>query len=284
MKLKYKKIILLTSLCIMGIGLLTLSISQSKPKAEDGINSDGQLAKVQDEKNNKEAFAMSALNLEPEVDVTLETTPTPSPTPIPTPTPIPVYPLEEVEGMDEFIDEYYIAKTAIDVDKLKTLYLNPSKVETREQLQKLVQYIEEYKNIKTHTKRGIDEGTYIVFAYHEIKFSSINTLAPGLSKFYVTKDSNGEFKIISDSDMTPIEEEYYNARNYDEDVQELISKTNENGEKAKEKDEDLMIFWSGLDELANQNSAGDNEDTEGEDTPEGEDNQEDPESQTDSEE
>ncbi len=268
----------------MGIGLLTLSISQSKPKAEDGINSDGQLAKVQDEKNNKEAFAMSALNLEPEVDVTLETTPTPSPTPIPTPTPIPVYPLEEVEGMDEFIDEYYIAKTAIDVDKLKTLYLNPSKVETREQLQKLVQYIEEYKNIKTHTKRGIDEGTYIVFAYHEIKFSSINTLAPGLSKFYVTKDSNGEFKIISDSDMTPIEEEYYNARNYDEDVQELISKTNENGEKAKEKDEDLMIFWSGLDELANQNSAGDNEDTEGEDTPEGEDNQEDPESQTDSEE
>ena len=42
------------------------------------------------------------------------------------------------------------------------------------------QYIEEYKNIDTYSKK-VRRGSYIVYAYHEIKFSSINTLAPGLS-------------------------------------------------------------------------------------------------------
>ena len=40
--------------------------------------------------------------------------------------------------------------------------------------------------------------TYIVYVYHEIKFNSINTLAPGLSKFYVITDSEGNLKIYSE--------------------------------------------------------------------------------------
>ena len=44
MKLKYKKVILLTTLCTMGIGLLTLSISQSKPRAQDIKADDGIVA------------------------------------------------------------------------------------------------------------------------------------------------------------------------------------------------------------------------------------------------
>jgi len=262
MKLKYKKIILLTSLSTMGIGLLTLSISQNGPKAEEQLNNtarmesgnfendntDGDVSingEVSDD-NNSEMMTMAAID-EGSEDAGVYAL-SPITTPSPTPTPVPVYPLEEVEGMDEFIEEYYVAKTACDVDKLKTLYADPSKVETREQLQSMVQYIEEYKNIKTYTKKSIEDGAYIVYAYHEIKFSSINTLAPGLSKFYVITDANGNFKIASE--MEPDVEEYFNARNDDEDVLELIDMTNKRSEEAKAKDEDLMLFWNALDELA----------------------------------
>jgi len=259
MKLKYKKIILLTSLSTMGIGLLTLSISQNGPKTEGQLNNTARIeadnfenenpdeARINGEisDNNSETMTMAAIEGTEEAGISAMSALL---SPSPTPTPVPVYPLEEVEGMDEFIEEFYVAKTACDVDKLKTLYADPSKVETREQLQSMVQYIEEYKNIKTYTKKSIEDGAYIVYAYHEIKFSSINTLAPGLSKFYVITDANGNFKIASE--MEPDVEEYFNARNDDEDVLELIDMTNKRSEEAKAKDEDLMLFWNALDELA----------------------------------
>lgn len=257
MKLKYKKIILLTTLSTMGIGLLTLSISRDKPKAEEQISTtSGIVADAQVNDDGNEVLAMSAMdepleNTDTEEAADVTPIPTLSPTPIPTPTPIPVYPLEEMEGMDAFIEVFFNAKATSDVEKLKSIYLNPNKVETREQLQKLVQYIEDYKNVKTYSKKSFEEGAYIVYAYHEIKFSSINTLAPGLSKFYVITDEEGNFKIVSDK--TPEVEEYFNARNEDEDVIELINNTNAKSEEAKAKDEDLMIFWNGLDELARSN-------------------------------
>ena len=262
MKLKYKKIILLTSLSTMGIGLLTLSISQNGSKAQEQLNKTSQVESgnfdSDDNVNNTDINNDSDTGMR--VMATLESgeghavasIPSASPTPSPTPTPLPIYPLEEIEGMDEFIEEFYIAKTACDVEKLKTLYDDPSKVETREQLQSMVQYIEEYKNIKTYSKKSIEEGAYIVYAYHEIKFSGINTLAPGLSKFYVRTDKNGNFKIVSDL-SSPMIEEYFNARNEDEDVLELIEMTNKKSEEAKANDEDLMLFWNALDELARKN-------------------------------
>lgn len=256
MKLKYKKIILLTSLSTMGIGLLTLSISQNPQKAEGQINSNISLESTEPESDGSEGdmYTMSAMLS----DETVEITPSPIPTPSPTPTPIPVYPFEKVEGLDDFIEEYYIAKTACDVEKLKTLYVNPSRVESKEQLQSMVQYIEEYKNIEIYAKKSIEDGAYIVYAYHEIKFSSINTLAPGLSKFYVVTDADGNFKIASDLD--PTIQEYFNARNEDEDVKELIEMTNTKSKEAKEKDEDLMKFWNALDELANSSENQTNQD------------------------
>ena len=225
MKLKYKKIILLTSLSTMGIGLLTLSISQGSPKAEENVSATSGIVSNEVDLDENDTINMTAMKLAPEntEDAVIPTVAL-TPTPIPTPTPAPVYPLEEMEGMDVFIEEFYIAKVANDFDKLRSIYLDPTKVETEEQLQNKVQYIEEYKNIETHSKKSYEEGAYIVYAYHEIKFSSINTLAPGLSKFYVITDDDGNFKILSD--MKPDVEEYFNARNEDEDVLELIDYTN----------------------------------------------------------
>ena len=56
--------------------------------------------------------------------------------------------------------------------------------------------------------------------------------------------------------MTPEVEEYFNARNEDEDVI-VNSRYQFKGEEAKAKDEDLMVFWNGLDRWQNNEEQGD---------------------------
>ena len=250
MKLKYKKIILLTSLCTMGIGLLTLSLTQNNTKAEEDFNSKSKFEESVQDNNNNDVATMSANEDRSNIEDVLS--PSPSATPSPTPTPIPVYPLEEAEDMEPLFERFYAAKVAIDLQEHKNIYMNPDRVESRETLQKLVQYIEEYKNIKVYSKKGIEEGTYIVYVYHDIKIAGINTLAPGVSKFYIVIDEAGEYKVVDEKDMSPIELEYFIERNEDEDVQLLLQETNKKGDEAKAKDEDLKIFWSGLSNIANQ--------------------------------
>lgn len=248
MKLKYKKMILLTTMSTMGIGMLTLSLSHDQPKAQesskfeeafDDINPTGDVT----------AFAASAEKSIAMEEPVATPEPTPTPAPSPTPTPIPVYGLEELEKMDALFVEYYNAKAGRDIGKIRSLSSDPSQSESLEELEKKVKYIEEYKKIKSYSKKSYEPDTYIVYVYHEIKFARINTLAPSLSKFYVVTDEEGNLRIYSE-EMSPELKAYYDERNGDEDIQELILMTDEKGEKAKEKDEDLMIFWNGLDELS----------------------------------
>ncbi len=257
MKLKYKKMILLTTMSTMGIGLLTLSINQDQTEAKGNTRSEASMeasARVNDEDNVSMLTAPTDEAVEAAITSVLEAAPTQAPTPIPTPTPIPVYALEENSEIDDLFEDYYAAKSSSDVDKLKSLYSDSAKVESMEQLQSKVLHIEQYDNIKSYSKKGLEEGSYITYVYHEIKFNSINTLAPGLAKFYLIADDQGKLKIFS-SEMTPEMKEYFDARNMDEDVQNLINMTNQKSEEAKVKDEDLKIFWESLDNLAgNDNS------------------------------
>ena len=112
------------------------------------------------------------------------------------------------------------------------------------------------------------EGTYIAYVYSEIKITGINTPAPSLAKSYLITDENGELKIFS-GDMDEELETYYMARNEDEDVKELIDKTNKAFEEAMNSDEDLYNFWEAI-EIEESNSqdgdgGDDSDDSEGKD-------------------
>jgi hypothetical protein len=254
MKLKYKKMILLTTMSTMGIGMLTLSISHDQPKAQESTRLEAVpalMSNIEDDgEQQEEAFMAQA-------EPTIAPTATPTPSPSPTPTPLPVYDFEENEKIDELLVEYYNAKAGRDLSKMRSLTTDPSEVDTIESLERKVKYIEEYKNIKGYAKKSYEPGAYIVYAYYEIKFARINTLAPALSKFYVVTNDEGKLRLHS-GEMNPELKAYFDARNGDADVQELIRKTDEAGDKAREKDEDLMLFWNGLDELTQ--GAGENSD------------------------
>jgi len=246
MKLKYKKIIMLTTISTMGIGLLTLSISQDSTKAKESLNPSNQestLMTTEDVSENNELDGS---------DIALELTqaPTPSLTPIATPTPFPVYDFEEAEypEIEAFVKDYYVAKSVCDIEKIKEMSSDPAKVMTLEELQKETEYVEDYRNIKCYVKKGIEEGSYIVFIYSEIKFNGIVTLAPGLSRDYLITDSEGNLKSFW-GEMDPVLRAYYDERLDDEDVKELRAYTEEKALEAKKADESLKTLWEYLDSV-----------------------------------
>ena len=251
MKLKYKKIIMLTTMSTMGIGLLTLSINKDSSKAEENIQpgrkQEAGLLMAADGNHGTSALAEDALNAEATV------TPPLTPTPSPTPTPVPVYDLEKATDPEvlSLMEEYYTAKNSCDIDKIKSLLTDPSQVPSADQLQKKTEYIDDYRNIETYLKKSIEDDAYIAYVYQEIKFNGVNTMAPGMSKFYLVQGDDGKYKIYSGK-MGEELKEYFDERNNDEDVKELLDMTNEKGEEAKEKDEDLKSFWDSIDKLAGE--------------------------------
>ncbi len=241
MKFKYKKAILLTAMSTMGIGILTLSISNDKTQAHE-------------KKEVKSSMEASLLSDTQSGADNLTVTVTPSSTPIPTPTPFPVYDIEKESNaeIEKLFKDFYAAKNERKIDAIKELLDDPTKVDSQDKLEKKTQYIEEYRNIKTYAKKGFEQGTYIAYVYHEIKFTGIKTPAPGLAKFYLVTDEENNLKIFS-GDLDTVTQEYYDQRNEDKDVVELIDMTNTQSQEAKKADKDLNNFWNNINELVEKN-------------------------------
>lgn len=242
MKLKYKKALLLSMMSTMGFGLMILSVSQVKPKSEGELRYESEQTSAEDIK--VQSFGLT--------NQTLSATYQKLPNQVysPTPIPLPVYDLEENANpvIEELFSVYYTAKNSCDVDKLKSLFTDPSKIPSVDQLQKETDYIDDCRELKCYVKKGPEEGTYVAYVAYEIKFNTINTTAPSLKQFYLVTDEKDNIVIYSD-DMDPQLQEYYNDRNNDPDVMQLRQKINKKAEEAVEKDEDLSIFWKNFDEM-----------------------------------
>lgn len=248
MKLKYKKMILLTAMSTMGIGILTLSVSNDKTNANESMKS--QVVEQQDSFDDDTVVETANLASALAIAVSPEPISIATPTPEPTPTPLPVYPIEQ-EGtypeIDNLLKEFYTAKLKRDVDALNALLTDPDNGYTKEDLNSKMEYISEYRNVTTYVKKGYKEGTYIVLVYSEIKFTSIDTPAPGLAIFYVVTGEDGKPKVFSGK-MDDETYKYYKERSNDEDVVAIIEMTNMKSDKALESDEYLKYFWNSIKE------------------------------------
>lgn len=248
MNIKYKKVILITVMSTMGIGLLTLSLGNDRTQAQSGQNKSA----VKD----ADTMAVSQVVQEAAAVVTVTPEVTATATPIPSPTPLPVYKIEEDTNPEitQLFKDYYKSESKLDMDTFRSLHIDPSQVESKEKLKEKTQFIEGYSNIKTYVKKGFKEGTFIVYVYHEIKFMGIDTPGPGLSKSYVVTDADHKLKIFS-GNMDETTKAYFDARNDDEDVKALIKMTDDKTDKAIEKDENLKKLMESIKKLMNEKGA-----------------------------
>jgi hypothetical protein len=231
MRLKYKKLLLLFTMGIFGIGMVTISFQVSP----DAL----QAAFMKDSDRD---------SLEPTNP--LDSSQAITPTAFATNTPIPENPnalkKDAYPEINELIETYCKAKVSTDADSieiLKDCVTNASLLDF-ERISKKVEYITDYKNIHCYSKPGIGEIDYIVYVTYDIMITKIQTGAPSADVFYITyQDGKPHIFFFFFFQKT---KNYIDKTNLDTDVQKLSKEADDNLAKAIDMDEDLREFYENL--------------------------------------
>ncbi len=104
------------------------------------------------------------------------------------------YQVDAYEEVNTLIAQYYTAYAAGDITTLTAL-ATPISANEQSYIAMFSQYVDEYQNIKCYTKSGLDANSYLVSVSMEIKFTGVDTPAPGLDFFYIRTNEQGSLYI-----------------------------------------------------------------------------------------
>ena len=104
------------------------------------------------------------------------------------------YQVDAYENINTLITQYYTAYAAGDITTLSSI-ATPISANEQSYIGLFSQYVDEYQNIKCYTKTGLDVNSYLVSVSMEIKFTGVDTTAPGLDFFYVRTNDDGTLYI-----------------------------------------------------------------------------------------
>ncbi len=144
--------------------------------------------------------------------------------------------VENDQNILETVQNYYTARSNRDLETLSTLVENFTE-EDQQAIQNTA--IESYSNIKTYSKDGPAEGTYVVYTYYEAKVSGVESLAPGLACLYLKTREDGTL-YIGDTDQDEAAAKYIEELNGGEDVKALVESVDEKYSQVLEQDENLQ--------------------------------------------
>mgnify|MGYP003304450229 FL=1 len=102
-------------------------------------------------------------------------------------------------------------------------------------------YIEAYHNITCYTKKGPEEGSYVVFASYDMKIYNIETAAPGIMALYVCTAEDGRFYIFNGEASEKLTN-FVLALAEDEEVAAVIADVDARYQELIAQDEDLGKF------------------------------------------
>lgn len=163
---------------------------------------------------------------------------------------IPDYTVKEVAleenayaDVNEFVNRYFAAMTSGDTAAIQSMQ-NDSQQKELLKIEKESAYIDEFDGLKVYTKPGPLQASYVTFVYYEIKFSGIDTLAPGLTTLYICSNADGSLYInsmLSDQDT-----DYIQKVVAQEDVGDLFSLVETKYAEAIDADANLSSFMEGL--------------------------------------
>lgn len=238
MKFKYKKIILLVTMSSMGIGMITLSLSNSQGKESNNkkqkINISSEQQNNSEDKANATGDGLLKIGEGLVDDGTLQEN---------------AYP-----QINQLIEKYLAARAVCDMDTIKELVSSTNTI-SLEILQKESENIESYNNIACYTIKAPDEKSFVVYVYEELKIVEIDTLAPGMIRLYVNINSEGK-PIIYFGQVDDKTSDFIDATGNDVKVIQLIDSVNKKLEEATTSDENLRNFINGL-ETSSKNIAKD---------------------------
>lgn len=139
--------------------------------------------------------------------------------------------------VNDLVNQYYEYMSAGDVEGLASVEDEISE-EEQNRILRSKDLVEGYQNIACYTKKGLEDGSYLVFVYYELKFSQIDTPAPGLSPLYVYPNDEGKL-VIFNGEASEELNAYVQQVAQEDDVMELREEVKTKYEEAKTADENL---------------------------------------------
>ena len=147
-------------------------------------------------------------------------------------------------AVNDLIAQYFNAMTNGDTATITALRDTVAQEELIK-IEKESAYIDEFDGIKVYTKPGPMAGSYVTFVYYEIKFTGIDTLAPGLTTLYLCPREDGSL-YICDGNMTQQDTDYVKAIVAQTDVSDLFAMVETKYAEAMDADASLNEFMTGL--------------------------------------
>lgn len=227
MKLKYKKIILLVTMCTMCIGLVTLFIST--PSANSSTKVEGVDAAAS-QPDDKEAATPGAAS-----------------SPAPTATALSgsfTLEWESHPEINELVEKYMNASAQCDMDALSGLVNDISYID-EEMLRLQYEYVEGFENIECYISKTPEEGTYLVYVSSDTRIKDVTTGAPGLSYLYVKMKEDGSVLIYRGEISEAVQSFAKNAE-ASQQVKKLVDTVNKNLEEKLTSDAKLKQFYENL--------------------------------------
>lgn len=100
------------------------------------------------------------------------------------------YGVDAHEEVNALIAQYYTAYAAGDITTLSAI-ATPLSANEQSYIAMFSQYVDEYQNVICYTKSGLEADSYLVSVTMEVKFTGVDTPAPGLDFFYVRTNEDG---------------------------------------------------------------------------------------------
>lgn len=158
---------------------------------------------------------------------------------------------DSVPEVLDLMKKYFAARASADADTMNEIYgisgLSFTELEhEKTRLRSNSKYVQEFENITTYVRDGVTADSWLVYALADIKFHSVKTAAPMIMWCYVEKDSEGNFHIINDTDLSENVLQFVETSNHSEEVRKLASSVNVKLKEALNSDEDLNSVYGVL--------------------------------------
>ena len=158
---------------------------------------------------------------------------------------------DSVPELLSLMKKYFTARASGDADTMNEIYgvsgLSFTEMEAEKtRLRSNSKYVQDFENVTTYVRDGVTADSWLVYALADIKFHSVKTAAPIIMWCYVEKDSEGNYHIINDADLSEDVLQFVDRSNHSEEVRKLASSVNVKLKEALNSDEDLNSVYGVL--------------------------------------
>ena len=151
---------------------------------------------------------------------------------------------DAVPEVSELVRNYYKALGEKNIEDLKSIVKDLDPAEESKIAN--TKYIESYENVEVYTEKGMEEGSYVVFASFAYKCTDVETAAPALSQLYVITDEDDKLWISAEAVSDPEIQAYVSTVMSQPEVIQLRNSVQASYDQAQAQDPQLKAFLERL--------------------------------------